>query len=72
MLEHGVKRGIAIKNSDWLVIPLCPDHHNGDHGIHGGVKTWEAEYGTQAMHLDYVSQETGIDVWETYRESLRD
>lgn len=27
--------GGAQKASDWLVVPLCPEHHQGDTGIHG-------------------------------------
>ena len=27
--------GAGRRASDWLVIPLCPDHHRGTHGIHG-------------------------------------
>lgn len=28
-------QGMAQRASDWLVIPLCPDHHTGTRGIHG-------------------------------------
>lgn len=23
------------QHNDWLVIPLCPEHHRGSHGLHG-------------------------------------
>lgn len=42
------------KNSDFETLPLCQAHHRqGNHGIalHAGVETWEANYGTQAYHL---------------------
>ena len=48
-------KGMGQKASNLDVIPLCPDHHrNGGHGvaIHSGVKTWEANYGTEAQHLE--------------------
>lgn len=28
-------QGMAQRASDWLVIPLCYQHHQGDNGIHG-------------------------------------
>lgn len=28
-------QGMAQRASDWLVIPLCREHHQGKHGIHG-------------------------------------
>lgn len=51
--EAGLHKGLGQKTSDWLVIPLCPDHHVGRHGIDGamGVKRWEAAYGSQLEHL---------------------
>lgn len=27
--------GMAQRASDWLVIPVCPEHHRGSRGIHG-------------------------------------
>lgn len=50
-------KGMGQKASHFDVIPLCPDHHrNGGHGvaIHSGVKTWEANFGTEAEHLERV------------------
>lgn len=28
-------QGAGQRASDYLVVPLCPDHHRGPHGIHG-------------------------------------
>lgn len=28
-------QGMAQRASNWLAIPLCPEHHRGTHGIHG-------------------------------------
>jgi len=28
-------QGMAQRASDWLTVPLCPDHHRGPAGIHG-------------------------------------
>lgn len=42
--------GMSQRSSDWLVIPLCPDHHqDGGHGvaIHAGQTTFEGLYGTE-------------------------
>jgi hypothetical protein len=32
-LREGV--GMAQRNSDFLTIPLCPEHHRGAGGVHG-------------------------------------
>ena len=29
-------QGMSQRASDWLVIPLCKEHHQGKTGIHGG------------------------------------
>lgn len=51
-----VSRGMGQKTSDWLVIPLCFNHHVGEEGIDNGirftVKEWEDTFGRQRDHLD--------------------
>ncbi len=29
-------QGMSQRASDWLVVPLCKEHHQGKSGIHGG------------------------------------
>ncbi len=29
-------QGMSQRASDWLVVPLCREHHQGKSGIHGG------------------------------------
>ena len=29
-------QGMSQRSSDWLVVPLCKEHHQGATGIHGG------------------------------------
>ena len=42
---HHIRR--AGKRSDAPVIPLCPEHHRGNSGVHGlGRKRFEREYAT--------------------------
>ena len=37
--------GGAQRASDWLVIPLCPEHHRGNSGLHGlGTKGFYTRY----------------------------
>jgi hypothetical protein len=36
--------------SDWLVIPLCPEHHQGDFSIHMSKREFENVYGSE-LHL---------------------
>lgn len=64
--ELGVHRAMSQKNSDWLVIPLCYNHHQGPEGLHAiGVLTWESRYGSQLAFLDQVnSQLTSFDLFE--------
>jgi hypothetical protein len=50
-------KGMGKKASHFDGIPLCDLHHrNGGHGvaIHSGVKTWEANFGTEHEHLERV------------------
>ena len=38
--------------SDYLLIPLCPEHHRGPTGFHGlGQREFERRYGTSEAHL---------------------
>jgi hypothetical protein len=51
--------GMAQRSSDWLVIPLCPSHHqHGGHGtaIHAGQATFELNHGSEAELLAKVIQ----------------
>ena len=57
--------GVGRKPSDFLVIPLCPDLHTGDRGIHIiGVKTWEDRFRPQILLLDWVNDLLPYDLWE--------
>lgn len=50
-------QGMAQRASNYLVIPLCPEHHqHGGHGvaIHAGRKTWEGLYGSEMELLAAV------------------
>lgn len=46
-LKYGT--GMGLKACDTKTIPLCYAHHHEFHTL--GVKTWEARYGEQGMHL---------------------
>lgn len=49
-------QGMAQRADDFLVIPLCPLHHQlGGQGvaIHAGQKQWESLYGTE---MDLLAQ----------------
>lgn len=57
------------KASDWLVLPLHYDYHQGTHGLHTiGIASWEALHGTEAELLDQVIGNTGIDAWTQAQE----
>jgi hypothetical protein len=63
MRQFGQLRGVGMKTSDWLQLPLAPLYHTGDLGIERGVETWEGRFGTQVEHLERVSRELGYDVF---------
>lgn len=58
---HHLRTGGWGKGDAWTLIPLCPEHHQGDTGIHGmGTKAFERHYGvTQRQLLDWVLEQTG-------------
>lgn len=52
-------QGMSQRASDYLTIPLCPEHHqNGGKGvaIHAGQQAFEAIYGSE---LDLLAQTIG-------------
>jgi hypothetical protein len=37
--------GDSAERSDWLTVPLCPEHHRGANGFHGlGQRAFESRY----------------------------
>lgn len=56
--------GMGQRSSDWLVIPLCPDHHqHGGFGvaIHAGQGTFEKNFGTeQELLAKTIQKVTGV------------
>ena len=45
-------QGAAQRAHDCLTIPLCPEHHTGNDGIHGlGRRGFEARYKTTELDL---------------------
>ncbi len=52
--------GLGQRASDYLVIPLCPEHHRtGGAGvaIHAGQQTFEGLYGTEVELLSRTIKE---------------
>jgi hypothetical protein len=45
-------QGMSQRASDYLVIPLCREHHQGDTGVHGlGEREFERRYKTTELDL---------------------
>jgi len=64
MSERGVYKSSNSKVSDWLQIPLCYNHHQGQEGIHTiGIHAWEVLYGEQSGFVDRVGGYYGISPW---------
>jgi hypothetical protein len=57
---HHVRRYGAVRATS-PILPLCPEHHRGNSGIHGlGVKRFEREYKISCEELlERVSQKLG-------------
>jgi hypothetical protein len=57
---HHIRR-FGGKRSSSPVIPLCPEHHRGNSGVHGlGAKGFERKWGvTQERLLEEVNQRLG-------------
>ena len=62
MRQFGQLRGVGLKTSDWLQLPLAHRYHQGDHGIERGVESWEALFGSQVEYLEQLCHELGYDV----------
>ena len=49
-LRHGM--GMGQRNSNYNVVPLCPEHHRGATGFHGlGRRAFERMYGLTELEL---------------------
>jgi hypothetical protein len=57
---HHVRRYGAVRSTS-PVLPLCPEHHRGNSGVHGlGTKGFENKWGvTYAWLLERVDQRLG-------------
>lgn len=61
--------GMGLKSNDWLVIPLCTDHHTGKNGIDTGqgtfrsVTAWEEANGAQLAFLVQVAMTLKVDIF---------
>lgn len=43
---------MSQRASNWLAIPLCPEHHQGDSGLHGlGTKAFYGRYRLDELDL---------------------
>ena len=53
---HHIRQGMGAgqKNSHYMVLPLCWEHHQGQDGFHSAPKTWQKKYGTEAELLEWV------------------
>lgn len=58
-------QGMGQRSSNYLTIPLCPEHHQGATGIHGmGTKAFERLYKLNeldllAMTIELLSERRG-------------
>lgn len=44
--------GMSQRASDYMVVPLCPEHHQGKSGLHGlGTRGFETRYKMSELDL---------------------
>lgn len=62
-VHHFIGKGLGLKASDLLTIPLCNFHHTGSYtspikgqAIHSGLKAFEDKFGTQEELLEKVNK----------------
>jgi hypothetical protein len=57
---HHIRR-YGTKRATSPILPLCPEHHRGNSGVHGlGAKGFESKWGiTQERLLECVNQKLG-------------
>lgn len=68
MVERVGVRGTK-KHSDYLVLPLHHDAHQGADGVHTiGVLEWEAKFGAQAQMIDDLGKLLRLDLWGLARQ----
>lgn len=54
-------QGMSQRSSDWLVVPLCKEHHQGNTGIHSGrfYHLWKLdEMDLLAMTIERIAKRT--------------
>lgn len=45
-------QGMSQRASNYLTVPLCPEHHQGKSGLHGlGTNAFERTYGLSELDL---------------------
>lgn len=50
-------QGTAMRASNYLIIPLCKEHHQGAFSIHNSKREFESVYGSE---LDLLAQTIGL------------
>jgi len=62
-IHHNTKgrKAYGTKASDYDTIPLCPDHHRGEDGVHANIPEWEAKHGDQEDMAKKVMKKAILD-----------
>ena len=68
--DRGLYRAKGKKPSDWLVLPVCPEHHRVEYkGLDFSPRLWEQRWGSQEGYLRWLSEQLGYDVFERAKEA---
>lgn len=67
--SRGIHRAKGMKNSEWLILPICARHHYLEEGADSsmGIQTWEAKYGSQATMIDELCCIFDLNLWDLAR-----
>lgn len=64
-------QGMSERASDWLVIPLCPEHHTGKTGFHGlGRRRFECMYGLSELDLIALTHQVVMGLVDKFSRCL--
>lgn len=66
--DYSKAKGLKLAYMDWLVLPLCPNHHRlGSTALDRDVDAFERAYGPQAEFIDYLAVRFGLNLWQLAR-----
>lgn len=72
-MQEPKAKGRKLSRYDWLVLPLCPNHHRDTsiNGLDRNVEEWEDANPSQSFLIDMLCVELDIDLWAKANEGRK-